>query len=149
MILILVPFLIVLLDRATKLLVVAAMQEGQSIPVIPGVFHITYILNPGAAFGMFAYSRMFFLAIAVVALGVIWWYRKDILNDSVYVRWGTGLFMGGTLGNVWDRIQNGLVIDFLDFRIWPVFNVADIAIVMAVACIIYVLLFVAEDTLSK
>mgnify|MGYP003587506748 CR=1 FL=1 len=137
MILILVPFLIVLLDRITKLLIVATMQEGQSIPVLPGVFHITYILNPGAAFGMFAYSRLFFLAIAMIALGVIWWYRKDILADSVYVRWGTGLFMGGTLGNVWDRIQNGLVIDFLDFRIWPVFNVADMAICTGVGLIIW------------
>lgn len=61
MILIWLAALVVVLDQLTKYIVVAMMTEGQSIPVIPNIFHLTYILNPGAAFGMFAHSRTFLL----------------------------------------------------------------------------------------
>lgn len=115
MILLWVSLLVVFLDRITKMAVVSKMTEGDSIPVFENIFHITYVLNPGAAFGMLPHNRMFFLAIGVAAVIAIWWMRKDILAEGWRTRIGTALFLGGTLGNLWDRVQTGLVIDFLIF----------------------------------
>ena len=140
MILVWVHFVVFIRDWLTKLLVASLMLEGESIPVVPGIFHLTYVLNPGAAFGMLEGSRWFFLLVALLAVGVIWWYRREILNEEAWIRWGTALFLGGTLGNVWDRALNGLVVDFFDFRIWPVFNVADCAICVGVGMIVWSIL---------
>ncbi len=137
MILIWLPFLVLLLDRITKIAVVSGMAEGESIPVINNIFHFTCVLNPGAAFGMLPHNRVFFLGIGIAAVAVIWWMRRDILAEGWKIRIGTALFLGGTLGNLWDRAQTGLVIDFFDFRIWPVFNVADIAICAGVGLILW------------
>ncbi len=140
MILIWLAALVVLLDQVTKSIVVSSMVEGQSIPVIHNIFHLTYILNPGAAFGMFANSRTFFMGIALLVIAIIWWFRREILAEPLCVRAGTALFLGGAIGNLIDRTKNGLVVDFLDFRIWPIFNIADIAICVGVGFIIWNLL---------
>lgn len=137
MILIWLPLLVLALDRLTKMQVVARMTEGESIPVIENIFHLTYVLNPGAAFGMLPHNRSFFLAIGVAAVLAIVWMRKDILSEGWRVRTGTALFLGGAVGNLWDRALTGLVIDFFDFRVWPVFNVADIAICTGVGLILW------------
>lgn len=137
MILIWLPLLVLALDRLTKMQVVARMTEGESIPVIENVFHLTYVLNPGAAFGMLPHNRSFFLAIGVAAVLAIVWMRKDILSEGWRVRTGMALFLGGAVGNLWDRTLTGLVIDFFDFRVWPVFNVADIAICTGVGLILW------------
>ena len=137
MILLWLSLLVLFLDRITKMAVVSKMTEGESIPVFENIFHLTYVLNPGAAFGLLPHNRTFFLVIGVVAVFAIWWMRRDILAEGWRVRSGTALFLGGTLGNLWDRIQTGLVIDFLDFRFWPVFNVADIAICVGVGLILW------------
>ena len=121
MILLWLSLLVLFLDRVTKLAVVSKMTEGESIPVFENIFHLTYVLNPGAAFGMLPHNRTFFLVIGILAVAAIW----------------TALFLGGTLGNLWDRVQTGLVIDFFDFRVWPVFNVADIAICVGVGLILW------------
>jgi signal peptidase II len=91
-------------------------------------------------------NRFFFLGVALVAIVIIWWYRKEILQEDFFLKTGVALFLGGTLGNVWDRMTTGLVIDFLDFRIWPVFNVADIAICVGVGLIIWSIL---QEELKK
>ena len=87
--------------------------------------------------GMLPHSRSFFLGIGVAAVVALWWMRKDIRVEGWRTRSGTALFLGGTLGNLWDRVQTGLVVDFLDFRFWPVFNVADIAICVGVGLILW------------
>lgn len=140
MILIWLAALVVLLDQLTKKIVVNSMVEGQSIPIISDVFHFTYILNPGAAFGLFAYNRSFFIGVALIVVAIVCWFRKEILSEPVLVRIGTALFVGGAIGNLVDRAENGLVVDFFDFRIWPIFNVADIAICVGVGLIIWNLL---------
>lgn len=134
------PLAVVILDQFSKYIVVENMALGESIPIIEEVFHLTYILNPGAAFGMFAHNRLFFIAIAVVVIGIIIWARKEILASPWEVKAGCGLFLGGAIGNLIDRARQGLVIDFFDFRIWPVFNIADIAICIGVGLIIWNLL---------
>lgn len=134
------PLAVVILDQFSKYIVVENMALGESIPIIEEVFHLTYILNPGAAFGMFAHNRLFFIAIAVVVIGIIIWARREILASPWEVKAGCGLFLGGAIGNLIDRTRQGLVIDFFDFRIWPVFNIADIAICIGVGLIIWNLL---------
>lgn len=134
------PLAVVILDQFSKDIVVENMALGESIPIIEEVFHLTYILNPGAAFGMFAHNRLFFIAIAVVVIGIIIWARREILASPWEVKAGCGLFLGGAIGNLIDRARQGLVIDFFDFRIWPVFNIADIAICIGVGLIIWNLL---------
>lgn len=134
------PLAVVILDQFSKYIVVENMALGESISIIEEVFHLTYILNPGAAFGMFAHNRLFFIAIAVVVIGIIIWARREILASPWEVKAGCGLFLGGAIGNLIDRARQGLVIDFFDFRIWPVFNIADIAICIGVGLIIWNLL---------
>ena len=134
------PLAVVILDQFSKYIVVENMALGESIPIIEEVFHLSYILNPGAAFGMFAHNRLFFIAIAVVVIGIIIWARREILASPWEVKAGCGLFLGGAIGNLIDRARQGLVIDFFDFRIWPVFNIADIAICIGVGLIIWNLL---------
>lgn len=134
------PLAVVILDQFSKYIVVENMSLGESIPIIEEVFYLTYILNPGAAFGMFAHNRLFFIAIAVVVIGIIIWARREILASPWEVKAGCGLFLGGAIGNLIDRARQGLVIDFFDFRIWPVFNIADIAICIGVGLIIWNLL---------
>ena len=134
------PLAVVILDQFSKYIVVENMALGESIPIIEEVFHLTYILNPGAAFGMFAHNRLFFIAIAVIVIGIIIWARREILASPWEVKAGCGLFLGGAIGNLIDRARQGLVIDFFDFRIWPVFKIADIAICIGVGLIIWNLL---------
>ena len=132
-----VALLVVIFDQLTKYYVVENFYLGESVPVIENIFHWTYILNPGAAFGMLEGSRWFFVVIAVGVLGGIW-YMKDEINEGGWMmQYGAALFGGGAIGNLIDRARSGLVIDFFDFRIWPVFNVADIAICVGVAMILW------------
>lgn len=134
---VIVALLVVIFDQLTKYYVVENFYLGESVPVIENIFHWTYILNPGAAFGMLEGSRWFFVVIAVGVLGGIW-YMKDEINEGGWMmQYGAALFGGGAIGNLIDRARSGFVIDFFDFRIWPVFNVADIAICVGVAMILW------------
>ena len=89
---------------------------------------------------MFAHNSLFLIAIEVIVIGIIIWARREILASPWEVKAGCGLFLGGAIGNLIDRARQGLVIDFFDFRIWPVFNISDIAICIGVVLIIWNLL---------
>ena len=117
------------LDQLTKAYVQQTMR--------PDVFHFTYILNKGAAFGILEDQRIFFLTIVVILLAVLFYFRHYICNGSVALKLGTSLLVSGAIGNGWDRYHLGAVVDFFDFRIWPIFNVADIGICLGVAALIY------------
>ena len=135
-----VSFFLVLADQAVKLGIARTMRLGESIPVLSGIFHITYIENPGAAFGMLANQRWFFIIAGIlVILAACVMYRR-LSETGRLVRLGAALLLGGAVGNLIDRIRLGRVIDFLDFRVWPVFNIADIGICVGVACLIYTLM---------
>lgn len=131
---------VVLLDRITKLFITQTMTPGMSFPVIPGLVSCTYVLNPGAAFGLLEYKRLFFVVITVVALVAIFLLRDHIRREGPKARLGTALFLGGALGNLIDRIATGFVIDFIDFHFWPVFNLADICICGGVGLIVWSML---------
>ena len=131
-----IGIIIFLVDQLVKHLVVSGMHLGESIPVVKGIFHITYVLNPGAAFGMLEHQRWVFILVAVAVLLVAGIFYSRLKKESALLQTGAGLLLGGAVGNLVDRIQTGLVVDFLDFRIWPVFNIADIAICVGAGILI-------------
>ena len=141
----LLALVIVIIDQISKFYIQSYMVIGMSIPIIQDVFHITYILNPGAAFGLFEHQTAFFVIIAIcMCLAAIYFYPQ-IPRSYRLLRFGMGLMVGGAMGNVIDRINTGYVVDFFDFRIWPIFNVADIGIVCGVGCIIFSILYLYKE----
>ena len=140
-----VPFglglIVFIIDQLVKGYITASMHLGQSVPVIKNYFYITYVLNPGAAFGIFENQRLFFIGVALVLLGVVIYFRKQLMKEHMLVQYGVGLLVGGAIGNLYDRLQNGLVVDFLDFRFWPVFNIADVAICVGAGLIMFDICF--------
>jgi signal peptidase II len=132
----LMAFLVMLVDQATKTLIVSNLHLHEIRPVLQGFFNITYITNTGAAFGFMSGSdkwrHIFFQVISVVALGGLLYLYHSSRSRSYPLLWGTSLVFGGALGNLIDRIRYRSVIDFLDFYAgsyhWPAFNIADSAI---------------------
>jgi len=123
-------FLIVLaifaLDQITKLCAVKFLSGSSSVPVISNVFHLTLVHNTGAAFGIFRSSPRLFIAVAFVsACVIVYLLSRRGRMFSFSGRIALYFILSGTLGNLVDRLRLGYVIDFLDFRVWPVFNVAD------------------------
>lgn len=131
---------ILVLDQAAKLFITTSMTPGESIPVINSIFHITLVLNPGAAFGLLANQQWVFVACGVGLLWAFLHYYSRLQQTGPFLRYGCVAMLAGAMGNLIDRIESGLVIDFLDFRIWPVFNIADIAIVGGVLSMVYAIL---------
>lgn len=141
----LLAIIVVMMDQLSKFYIQSHMALGMSRPVIEDVFHITYILNPGAAFGLFEHQTAFFVLIALgMMIGTIYFYPK-IPKQYKLLRFGTGLMVGGAMGNVIDRIKTGYVVDFFDFRIWPIFNIADVGIVCGVGCIIFTMIYLYKE----
>ena len=132
-----IAIIVIIIDQYTKYYVQSHMTLGESIPVIENIFHWTYILNDGAAFGMFAGARYIFIAIAFAVILGIYFFREDIKELGPWATYGTCLFAGGAVGNLIDRAKTGVVVDFFDFRVWPVFNVADIAICVGVGMLVW------------
>lgn len=141
--------ILVLGDQLSKRYIQQHFALGESLPVIPDVFHITYVLNPGAAFGLLEHQTVFFVLIALLLLVAVAYVYPRIPQGQGWLRVGAGLLVGGAVGNVLDRIQTGYVVDFFDFRIWPVFNIADIAIVSGVICIIGNMLYMSYQEEQK
>jgi signal peptidase II len=134
-----IAFVILVLDQVTKLYVDAHFRLHETVPVIRDFFHLTYVRNKGAAFGLLADSTVripFFITVSIVAMLGILWYIKRIRNDQKLALFSLSLIFSGALGNLIDRIRLGEVIDFLDVfwqgHHWPAFNVADSAITVGV-----------------
>jgi signal peptidase II len=134
-----IAFAVLLLDRITKWLVIRNIALEDSISIIPGLFRLTHLENPGAAFSIFAesdspYRTALLVGVSLAALAVVallLWTRRSSFSSTTIA---LSLIAGGALGNLWDRISDGKVTDFLDFYIgphhWPPFNLADSAIVV-------------------
>ena len=124
-------------DQLTKSLVAASFMPGESLPLVPRVLHLTYVQNTGAAFGLFKGQHALFIVLSLV---VIVWIAREFLTKrpaSRAVAWGYALVLGGAAGNLIDRVRLGYVVDFLDLRVWPVFNVGDSAITIGVALLVW------------
>jgi signal peptidase II len=142
---IIIVLFIVAADQLSKYYISSNMSLGQSIPLIDGIFHFTYVLNPGAAFGILENQTTIFIIAALLVLGGSIYFFAYAKEEHRFMRIGIILIAGGAAGNLIDRIKTGLVIDFFDFRIWPVFNIADIAIVSGAGLIVLVVLFLQPD----
>ena len=142
--------LIVLLDQLSKMIILNTVPLHHSIPVIPGFFDITLVLNPGGAFGFLSghdsiLRPIFFLGVTSMAICfIVVLYRKIPPSHSLLAA-GFALIIGGAVGNLIDRLRFERVVDFLDFYVgkyhWPAFNVADSAISVGMAIFVYHLVF--------
>ena len=135
-----IAVLIFIGDQLTKSLIRANLLPGQSIPE-DGWFRITHVTNTGAAFGIFADQSAFLLITTAVGVTAIVAYYLFPPTESPLLTASLGLQLGGAVGNLLDRLRLGHVTDFLDFRVWPVFNVADSAIVVGVTVLAFFLFF--------
>ena len=134
-------FAILVVDQSLKSLVRLKLAVGESIPLINNIFHITYVSNTGAAFGLFKNSAIIFIIISVVAIVFIAGLilrsikRAEFMADPIFDS-GLILIISGAIGNLIDRLKFGYVIDFIDVRIWPVFNIADTSITIGTLLLI-------------
>jgi signal peptidase II len=152
----LIALAVLVLDRLTKWVVIHTIPLEDVIPIIPGLFRLTHLENTGAAFSLFADSNsplrtalliVFSLAALVVVVWLLWRGRHEFNASTLAL----ALILGGALGNLWDRLTDGKVTDFLDFYIgvhhWPPFNMADSAIV--VGALLLVLRMLRKDQPAK
>jgi signal peptidase II len=136
-----IAVVVLLLDQLSKWAVIENMELSQSIPLIPDWFYFTSHRNPGAAFGILANQRWFFIVTTIIVVIGIIWYLFKINNDPDrrLFAYALSLILGGAVGNFVDRLAYGHVVDFLDFHhgdfYYPIFNIADSAIVLGVSLI--------------
>ena len=137
---------VLLTDHLVKLLVRSTMYCGQTIPVIGGIFSITYVQNRGAAFSLFTGRGKMIMVITFIALCIALWYMEKHKNSHWTLLLSLELIIAGGVGNLIDRAVRGYVTDMFDMHFFPVFNVADIAI--CVGCgflILYMFVFDKPD----
>lgn len=154
----LIALLIVLLDRTTKWIVAKDITLHDGIQIIPGFFRLTHVENRGAAFGLFADSPaqwkiamlVLFSIVALVVVSALLWRNSHAMTTTGI---GLALILGGAVGNLWDRLLNGRVVDFLLFYVgryqWPAFNVADSAIVCGAGLLVIEILFAKTPAHEK
>lgn len=136
---------LLLLDQIVKYAVRTNMVQGQSIPIISGIFHLTYIENPGAAFGILSNHRILFLVMTVAITGIMFYLYLQLRNKKSLTAFSLALVISGAIGNFIDRFFQGTVTDMFDFQIWPIFNIADICICVGLALLCYLLIFKGEE----
>jgi signal peptidase II len=143
-----VAALIFLIDQASKYLVLKHLSLGEAwnpIPLLRPLVTLTHVTNTGAAFGLFQDQGTLFAIVAIlVVVGIVVFYRY-LPPNQLWLRVSLGLQLGGALGNLLDRVRLGRVVDFIDFKIWPVFNLADTAIVCGVGILAFYLLFSEQE----
>ena len=139
---------VIVLDQFTKYVVLQRFSLHESVPVIPGFFNLTYVRNPGAAFGILAgahgaWRTVFFITVSLVALAVIITLVRKTHDRLPLVAFA--LIGGGAVGNLIDRVRSGEVVDFIEWYHrsyhWPAFNIADSAISVGVALLAVDMLF--------
>lgn len=150
MMLLLIAGAVVLLDQLTKAVILSELPLYRTIPVIPGLFNITHIHNPGGAFGFLAEQspwvrKTVFLFMSSVAVVMVLYFYHNTPKTHSWLAAGLALIFGGAVGNLIDRFRFGKVVDFLDFYLgnshWPAFNVADSAITVGVSIFLIHLVF--------
>jgi len=141
---------VLLVDQVTKGLVIGRFSLFETLEVIPGFFNLTYIRNTGGAFGVLAgeasqFRTGLFFAISCVALGIIFYLYTRIPPGKPWLDAALAMTFGGALGNLFDRLRFGEVVDFLDFHVgtlhWPAFNVADSAISVGIGIFCFYFVF--------
>ncbi|MBR2081555.1 MAG: signal peptidase II [Elusimicrobiaceae bacterium] len=118
-----VAALLLLVDRATKVWALTSLVDR---PIVVGKYlWLNYVENTGMAFGLFQNGNAVLEIVMLLVIGYIIYSWREIAQYGKWAQWGAVLILSGALGNLYDRITLGFVVDFIDFRIWPVFNAAD------------------------
>lgn len=148
---------LVALDQLTKIYVHANFTPGETVPVIRDIFHITYVRNAGAAFGIFKdhselFRNIFFLSMPPIAMVFILGMFRSVESSDRWQVFALSMIFGGAIGNYIDRLRFRFVIDFLDVhykQVWsyPAFNIADSAIVCGVILLLWIMM--ARDRAEK
>lgn len=146
----LIILILIAVDQLSKYWALNYLKDVGSIPVIQNIFHLTYVENRGAAFGMFQNNQMIFVIVAIVAsiFGLYYLHTKKI---HLIGRTGILLIISGAIGNLIDRVRLGYVVDYFDFRIiWEyVFNVADVFVVEGTILLCVYILFFEDKEMVK
>ena len=116
--------LIFALDRISKILALKFLAPAGSVALAP-FFRLTYVENTGAAFGSFRNGNLCLALISAVVLFIMFKWKPELDRLGAAARWGFVFIVAGALGNIYDRLALGFVVDYFDFIVWPVFNVAD------------------------
>ena len=128
-------------DQLAKLIILKNFHPGESLPVIKNIFHISPVYNKGIAFGLFAErASSIFVWISYICIIIIVFilaFYKKFFYKAKSTQIFLSLILAGAVSNLIDRLRFGFVVDFLDFRIWPVFNIADIAITIGTALLVF------------
>jgi signal peptidase II len=137
------------MDQLSKFLTLQYLSPQNSVPLIPHVLDLTLIRNPGVAFGLFSgYAPALFTVITISLVFLFLIANRShgtaAHGTSLADRWALSLILGGAIGNWIDRLRFEAVIDFIDFRIWPVFNLADTAITVGV-CLYFIRVFLSRE----
>ena len=148
-----ITLLVIIADQLSKFWINGTLQPGETLFDI-GFFRIVYVLNSGAAFGMFKNATTIliivdFIGIAAILYLVFGLRRQWPFIDKMLVRVSIALLLGGTIGNLIDRLRVGEVTDFIDFKIWPVWNVSDASVTVGVIILAYCLIFLADKAQIK
>jgi signal peptidase II len=145
-ILFLVACLVFITDWISKLWVRQNFSPGISIPLIEDFFYLTRLENSGFFFGLVSLKKSLSISANLLVILFLMILGSRTSQKSRWARIGLALMMGGAGGNFWDRLRDGQVTDFLDFRLWPVFNLADVAICAGVAIFIWAfLMLICKD----
>jgi signal peptidase II len=132
-----IALLVFLLDQSTKLLALTYLQSGKPVPVLGPVMSLNLRENTGAAWGLLAEHTAVLAIVGLVMVVALVVAGLRAPEMSPYLRIGLPILLGGAMGNVADRMGRGAVVDFIDFHVWPVFNIADTAIVISAILICY------------
>ena len=130
--------IVAVLDQLSKLLIRKNFQLSQPVPLIKNILNITYLTNTGSAFSLFQNLNFVFIIFSSVVVVAIFYIIAKVKENQRLMQFAFGLLLGGTIGNLADRLIYGAVTDFIDFRIWPVFNIADSAV--SVSIILFIIL---------
>ncbi len=127
------------LDRLLKAWVVRALPLWASRPLLGNWLYLTHVRNTGAAFGLFGGNALLLAIISMALFVALFFWREHLRSLGTWGYLALALILGGALGNMYDRLAYGYVIDFIDLRIWPVFNLADSAVVVGALLLVVIL----------
>lgn len=144
-----ISLILLLIDQASKIIVTKMLASTTSLTIIPGLFYLTYTHNKGAAWSILEGKRIFLILVALIVIGsIIYYIKKNKITQKSEIL-SFSLIIGGSLGNLVDRLLRGYVIDFLDFKIFdynfPIFNLADTFIVLGVF-LLFIISFRKDDS---
>lgn len=146
-----VTTVVLVLDQLSKYYAKVYLRPIGYFPIIQDIFHLTYIENRGAAFGLLQGQRTVFIVLTVLMAAAIVYFLIKIPDTAVFLKTGLSLVLGGAIGNLIDRVRLGYVVDMFDFTLinYPVFNIADSSLVIGSILLGYYILFVGDLEFKK